>query len=60
MDDIEQRIADIYRRMKPLQEEFGVKSMTLEERQIYNNEQKKIKEDLAKLTPRRPVPKWKV
>jgi hypothetical protein len=34
--------------------------MTIEERQIYNNEQKKIREDLAKLTPRRPVPKWKI
>lgn len=60
MDDIEKRIADIYQRMKPLQEQYGIKSMTIEQREIYNNEQKKIKEKLAKLERIRPLPKWKL
>jgi hypothetical protein len=60
MDDIEQRIADIYQLMKPLQDEFGIKPMTIEERQIYNNEQKKVKEELEKLPRIRPIPKWKL
>jgi hypothetical protein len=60
MDDIEQRIAGIYQRMKPLQDQLGVKSMTIEQRQIYNNEQKKIKEKLAMLTRIRPALNWKI
>jgi len=34
--------------------------MTIEERQIYNNKQKKVKEELEKLPRIRPIPKWKL
>lgn len=59
--DVERRIAEIRALMKPLQDEFGIKSMTIAERaqaiQQHKQQQQQIS---AQLGNKRPPPKWKV
>jgi len=55
--DVQKRIDDLYADMKPLQEHYGIKSRTIDERyQDYLKKQALI-EELAKA---RPTPRFKL
>lgn len=59
--EIQARIDKLYAEMKPLQDYFGIKPMTIDERyQKYLKKQEQLAE-LEKLkSKRRPLPRWNV